>query len=40
MWALPKIAFIWYVLIGAMITTTVGYMASLLLPQQERATAA
>jgi len=39
-WALPKVAFIWYVLIGAMITTTVGYIASLLLPQQERATAA
>jgi Na+/proline symporter len=39
-WAIPKIAFIWYVLIGAMITTTVGYMASLVLPQQERAIAA
>ncbi len=39
-WAIPKIAFIWYVLIGAMITTTVGYIASFLLPQQERATAA
>ena len=25
-WAIPKIAFIWYVLIGAMITTTVGYI--------------
>jgi SSS family solute:Na+ symporter len=36
----PKISFTWYVLIGAMITTTVGYTASLLLPQQERATAA
>jgi Na+/proline symporter len=39
-WALPKVAFIWYVLIGALITTTIGYLASLLLPKQERATAA
>jgi Na+/proline symporter len=39
-WAIPKIAFIWYVLIGAMITTIVGYTASFLLPQREGATAA
>jgi SSS family transporter len=37
MWALPKVAFIWYVLIGALITTTLGYLASLLLPKQEGA---
>ncbi len=34
---LPKVAFIWYVLIGALITTSIGYLASLLLPKQERA---
>jgi Na+/proline symporter len=39
-WGLPKIAFIWYVLIGALITTSIGYVASLLLPKQERAVAA
>jgi SSS family solute:Na+ symporter len=39
-WALPKIAFIWYVLIGTIITTSIGYTASLLAPQRERAVAA
>jgi SSS family transporter len=37
---MPKVAFIWYVLIGALITTTIGYFASLLLPQPERPTPA
>jgi solute:Na+ symporter, SSS family len=40
MWALPKVAFIWYVLIGAILTTGIGYTASLLLPQRERVAAA
>ena len=39
-WGLPKVAFIWYVLIGALITTSIGYVASLLLPKQERAVTA
>ena len=39
-WAIPKVAFIWYVLIGALITTTIGYIASIILPQREGATAA
>ena len=35
--ALPKVAFIWYVLIGTAVTTAAGYTASLLLPQRPRA---
>ncbi len=38
--ALPKVAFIWYVLIGATITSAVGYTMSLLLPQRQRAVTA
>ena len=33
-WGLPKVSFVWYVLIGALITTTVGYTVSLLLPRE------
>jgi SSS family transporter len=38
--ALPRVAFIWYVLIGTIVTSAVGYSASLLLPQRPRTRAA
>jgi SSS family solute:Na+ symporter len=38
--ALPRVAFIWYVLIGAAVTSAVGYSASLLQPQRQKSAAA